>query len=287
MLDSLAARCRTLAAAALAVAPLLAGSASASTLVGVSISSELWDVDPLTGALSNLRTTPVNGFGGLTFLDTGQLVATRHYISDYGLYDIDVATGAASEIVSFGFDVIEGGVAQDPTTGVVYAVNGVPSGGGTAGLFSIDIGAGTTSFIGSLLGTGGLGYDASGLVFLPDGSLYILGGGSAAALYQVDPTTATLIDEIPLVGISFGTATAGLTYDAANDRVLMGFDYELFELDVGTGVATSIGPTDYVELSGLAWSPRSLPSVPEPGAAWLVLSGAVALWRCAVSDADV
>lgn len=255
-----------------------AGTAGATSLLGVTadgLGSILYDVNPATGALSNPRTS-APGLGGLTWLDSGQLVATVHQISNYGLAQIDPLTGAATMLVTTG-SLIEGGVVQDPTSGIVYGVNLDPGGGIVAGLVTFDIGTGTSSFVGSVYDTGGSGnaMDLSGLCFDATGRLWALRTIGSLELVEIDKHTGDVLSFEPITGgLAASVALGGLTLNPSTGHFYLANSYNLYDLDVDTGAATLIGPTGFESLAGLAYSARG---VPEPGAAVLGLGAGLAL----------
>jgi hypothetical protein len=265
-----------LAAAGAASVLATAGGASATPLLGVTadgLGSTLYDVDETTGALSNPRSL-VGGLGGLTWLDTGQLVATRHHISGYGLYEIDPVAGTSSLLVSFPTSVVEGGVAQDPDTGVVYAVNANPAGGGIPGLFSIDVTGGTTSFIGSVLDTDGSGssMDLSALGFDLDGRLWAIRDIGALELVEIDPASGDVLSFMPITGgLPVSAPIAGLALDPDTGRFFFSYVDKLYDLDPVTGAATLIGTTGFEQLAGLAYAAGR---APEPDISLLLLAAA-------------
>lgn len=173
--------------------------------------------------------------------------------------------------------VIEGGVAQDPDTGIVYAVNAIPAGGGVPGLFSIDVAGGTTSFIGSIFDTGGSGtsMDLSALDFDLDGRLWAVRTIAAPELVEIDPSDGSVISFMPITGgLPSGIGLAGLALDPHTGRFFLSYADGLYDLDPATGAATLIGPTGIEQLAGLAYDPRA---VAEPdGAALLRAAGALA-----------
>jgi hypothetical protein len=265
-------------AAAVALVLGAAGSADA-TLLGVTIDGTggtLYDVDDATGALSNPRAV-IGGFGGLTFLVGDQLVATRHHSSGYGLHEIDPLTGADTLLVSFPASVIEGGVVQDPTSGVIYAVNANPVGGGIPGLFSIDVGAGTTSFIGSVFDTDGSGtsMDLSALAFDALGNLWAVRTIGGLELVEIDKTNGNVLSFMSITGgLPTTFALAGLALNPATGNFWFSYAYQFYDLDPNTGATSLIGSTGAESLAGLAYSVRPLP---EPAIALLLLPAAALL----------
>ena len=102
--------------------------------LGSSTGSTLWDIDPTTGTGSNPRLTGVTGLGGLAISPTGTLFAIRHFITDYGLYQLDQTTGTPTFVGSTGLDgLIEGGLDFHPGSGVLYGINGRANPGETRG----------------------------------------------------------------------------------------------------------------------------------------------------------
>jgi hypothetical protein len=110
--------------------------------------------------------------------------------------------------------------------------------------------------------------DISGLEVLPDGTMLALDSGPADRLFQVNKATGvgTLVGTL---GHDFGTA-AGLAFDAdlntlfAVESTLFNGPSTLYRVDRFSGAATVVGPTGFVDFTGLAVGPGATTPVPEP-----------------------
>jgi hypothetical protein len=109
-----------------------------------------------------------------------------------------------------------------------------------ADLYVLDIGTNTATFIGNM------GLPMLDIAQDPTtGALY--GAGDDDSLYSINPNTAasTYIGDI-------GLFVNGLTFDAAGTLYGSGFT-NLFTIDTGTGMATSVGDTGFTSSGDLAF----------------------------------
>ncbi len=105
------------------------------------------------------------------------------------LWEITPATGAAKAVMAMGTRAITG-MAFEPSTGTLYAVDNTPN---NRGLLRIDILSRTTTKVGSLP------FVAISLESGGDGYLYAAAGAPASDLYRINPSNAaaTLIGRFP------------------------------------------------------------------------------------------
>ena len=178
---------------AIAVFILTAGSVCEATLIGSDNSGVLYDINVSTGLATNPRPTGLTALVGITFGPNGKLYGLTGYpvAPTNTLVSINPATGAAMTIGATGlFNIFEGDLDFDPTTGLLYGVQNVPT-SDSRQLFRIDAATGHATVVGSL-GTSG---DFSAMAFSPSGALYVL-STSAERLLQVDKSTAATITSV-------------------------------------------------------------------------------------------
>ena len=222
------------------------GFAANHRMIGLNFTSGiLYDVDTLTGAASNPRPTVLSGLGGLAISPGGDLYAIRHHVSDYSLYEIDRHSGTPSLVGITGLTIIEGGLDFHPTSGVLYGVKGRLPSGGPTGLFTLDTVTGAATLVGPIT-ISSSSVDVSGLAFDDLGTLYALRTVASASLLVIDPLTATVLSETPLVGFpTAGAGIGGLEFNP-DTGVLYGLLHSgtslgLMTIAPGTGVMSLIG----------------------------------------------
>ncbi|HTF88947.1 MAG TPA: hypothetical protein VK843_11100, partial [Planctomycetota bacterium] len=173
-----------------------------------------------------------------------------------GLYTVDTATGAATQVWCFpGVSMYAGGLAYDASTDKLFAIGVLDSSSGTTRLFSID------RFTGVLTSYPGMGSNVNltsgGLAIHPlTGVMYATGGNGfqSTALFTIDKNTGaeTLIGQnggqccVAPFGFNMnglGFRDNGTLY--ANGFTLSGMsvpDYShLFTIDLASGLASDIG----------------------------------------------
>lgn len=263
----------------LLVAALLLGSVSpalATPLFGTSFGglerAVLYDVNAQTGLATNPRPTGIDHLVGIAFSPGGTLYGLSNAAAaenPNSLFTIDPETGASSLIDAIGLDnVVEGDLAFDPTTSVLYGLYNLDS--GQRQLLTIDTDTAAATVIpGSLTG------DPSGMAFDSTGMLYAL-DTSLRQLLTVDKTTGAILTTTAL-SAALGSV-AGMDVDPATGTLYVadgesdGTD-TLYTLNPTTGVLTEVGPTGLPDgLAGLAF-------VPEPTTLVLMMLGGAALMR--------
>ena len=184
---------------------------------------------------------------------------------------IDTATGAKTVIGSpnsggAGWD----GLAYDPTTGTMYAVDGC---GSSSDLYTIDINTGTATLVGSMTNETcsiTIAIDSAGQMY----SIDIIND----ALYAVDKTNASdsLIGSIGFNANYAEEATFDLSTDilyfAAFNADLFG-DF-MYTVDLGTGATTEIGQISpgFAELDAMGIETAGGPCSQPQDLPWLSLS---------------
>lgn len=244
---------------------------------GIGEPSGLWTVNPLNGHSILVWNLPgiQLGNGGLAYdAETDTLYATGSEISSSGtsrLFAIDLATGAITPFPAMNpfINLISGGLAIHPLTGVMYATGGYNDGVSayqSTGLFTIDKQTGQATLIGFAGGnccTGDFGLQLNGLGFRADGTLFANGWGLGGPSYP-DPTVSHLFT----VDLASGAATniganavnlgrslkySGLAF--AQDGTLL----SIGSLDAASGALFSVDPA-----TGAA-SPRATAGLPYGG----------------------
>ena len=243
----------------------------------------LYDIDPITGAASNPRSTGVGHYIGVDFGPDGKLYAVTTFDStgsdNNALYEINPITGSATRIgtdpngLNIG-PISEGDLAFGPT-GVLYAVaanqNGQPA------LFTVNLATGIGTIVGAIPG---LNVDISSIAFDPSGRLFAINNtisagtstflsgrlfainntisaGTSTFLLELDPADGQILSTVTL-GTNLG-GLSGMDFDNHSgtfyvvDGGSSGND-QLYTLDVGSGILTPVSsPTGVAGgFSGLA-----------------------------------
>lgn len=262
----------------------LAPVAGAQQLIGNSFDGILYEVNTLTGAVTNPQNTGITSVSGIEYdSSTGTL---------YGITG-SLSNGVGNALYSFGLDgtptligatgltsIFEGDLALDPTSGLLYGIQDAPAPNFPRNLFTINKTTGAATVFGTITAN----VDLSALTFDAAGNLYVLDTINETVL-TVDKTNGTVLLTTNLnqalgqvAGFEFDP-TSGLFY------VADGFfgTSNLYTLDVPTGALSLVGPTGLAPLSpdglaGLTILPSGvqlLQVVPEPNV--VVFAGAFAL----------
>jgi DNA-binding beta-propeller fold protein YncE len=256
-------------AAAAGLAWLLGGApaAGAVALLGSDfLGARIYDVDPATGTATNGRPTGINGLDDIEY-DAARgvlwgLSQTGSSPVENALFSIDISTGAATLIGATGLSIIEGDLALNPVTGVLYGVQQV--GASVLQLFTVDLDTGAGTIVGAVAG----GADLSALSFDTAGNLFVLDTGTDRLL-RVDDTTGAVLDSVAL-SLPLGTR-AGMDVDPETgvmyvaDGGTAGTD-SLYTLDTTTGALALAGATGVsgglAGLTAVAGAPTTLVLLP-------------------------
>jgi hypothetical protein len=220
--------------------PLLAIDSATTT------TSTLWDINTTTGAASNPRT--VSGAPNrpplcIDFSPSGVLYGVS--LGGVGVpasgmvFTINPSTGATTFVANLTQYInVEGDIAFDPTTGILYAVDGIGP------LFKINTSTGVCTSIGSLpLDLPG-GADYSGLAFDSSGQLYVW-SQFGQVLRKVNKSNAAVQSTLPL-SPSPGGGVGDLAFDPGTGKCFFAGNPTgaiLSTVNTNTGVVTTIGPT--------------------------------------------
>ena len=236
-------------------------SVQATPLLGVRTRRVLYDINPLTGIATNPRDTGIENLAGISFSPNGVLYGLTTFgvlAPPNSLFTIEPGTGASTLIGPTGLSsIFEGDLDFDPQSGILYAIQSVPT-GPQRDLFTINTETGAATTVGSISDSG----DLSAMAFSDSGTLYVL-DTATELLLTVDPSTASLLTSVPL-SLSLGP-TAGMDFDPDTGELYVADGStdgtnSLYTLDITTGELTLIGSTGLTSgLSGLEF-------VPEPSA---------------------
>jgi hypothetical protein len=177
--------------------------------------------------------------GALALTMTGSAFAQGRLFaidSSRNIYDVDMMTGAASQIGQISSNAgTTGGLAYDFSTGTMYLTST-----SLDSLYTLDINTGAATLVGEYGDSGivmhGLEWDSS------TGTLYGASGGGTTAgnFYTINTSTGVAT----FVGNNGLTSFTNLGYDSANDAMYAtnsGAD-SFYSVDRATGAATLIGP---------------------------------------------
>lgn len=270
-------RIHTLASASLGLLTFGAvATTHASELYGVTFpgATDLFRINQSTGAAGSVGPTGQDGLGDLTSdtrAGSERMWAIR--IASNSLYEINPATGAASNPVALNSPDSMVSIAFDPVGGKLYGNTSVGFGAPFEALYEIDPATGNTTFVGRIL------FD----------NVFALAFDQAGGLYGVSDAS----DEF----ISISTATGngaliaplglGLSFDIASrpeDNVMFLADsgtFSLYQIDTGTGATSLVGPYGSPQnMVGLAFAGGVVPEASTVvGGASLALLAAGSLWR--------
>ena len=266
-----------LGARALTVIGYLANVATAQTcpsLLGIdsatTTTSTLWDINPTTGVASNPRTVS----GGIDraplaidFSPSGVLYGVSLGPSGGSpnsgmLFTINPVNGATTFVANLTqFVNVEGDIAIDPTTGILYAVDGIGP------LFTINMTTGVCTTVGTLpLDLPG-GADYSGLGFDNSGQLYAW-SQFGSVLRKVNKSNGAIQSTVFLSPFP-GGGVGDVAFDPGTNKCLLGGNPSggvLSSCNPNTGLVSPIGST--APMSGM-WSmtfdPRNCARVAQQG----------------------
>jgi hypothetical protein len=216
---------------------LLASSNSAQAgLLGCGFSDgKLYDINTSTGAATNPRNLGVGW--GLAFSPGGTLYGVTQgggTPAPNTLYTVNPTTGASLPVAVTAPSIgVEGDIAMDPTSGILYAVDG------TGFLFKINTLTGVGTSVGFVPGA----LDLSALAFDPNGNLYIV-DTNTTKLLRVNKFNASVFSSVNLVPAPNG-GVAGLAFDPANGTCYLasgaGTTNNLYKVTPGTGAMQLVG----------------------------------------------
>lgn len=222
--------------------------------------STLWDIHTTTGVASNPRITsgfPHRAPHCIAFSPAGVLYGVS--LGGGGspasgmLFTIDPNTGATTWVANLTQYVnVEGDIAFDPTTGILYAVDG------SGPVFTIHTATGVCTPVGTLPADLPGGCDYSACAFDSSGQMYVW-SQFGTVLRKVDKTTAAVQSTVPMAP-SPGGAVGGMCFDPGTGRLFLGGNAPgaiLSTVQPSTGVVTPIGlTTPMAGLYSLVFNPN-------------------------------
>lgn len=236
------------------VLALFAPAPAPAGLLGASSDYTLYDVDTSTAALTNPRSMG-NKVNMIAVSPSGTLYgASQGTPSDFPpggqLFTVQIATGAATLVGVFDqYIFTEGDIAFDPTTGILYGVDG-------PGLL---VTINTTTAAVTTVGNIGTTLDLSAMAFDSAGNLYVV-NSFGPTLLKVNKSTAAILDSKPLVGVN--QEVGGLAFRPGDDVLFHASGASTSKLDVvdpTTGFTTPVGP---LSVSGGIWALTFAPDGP-------------------------
>jgi len=220
------------------------------TLYAVDSGRALFSVDPATGTKTQIGTVSTNAgtTAGLAYDPASNTVFLTSTNND-SLYTLDLATGNATLVGSYGVSVVMHGLEWDSSTGTLYGASSSPN-----SFYSISTSTGAATLLGSIDFTSfnNLGYDSTN-------NLMFMTNSSTDSLYTIDRADGA----VTLVGALQGSTNPnGLAYaDDLQTMFLVDNSTDtLYSLNLGTGATTAIGSTGPGNLLGLVY----VNVIPEP-----------------------
>jgi DNA-binding beta-propeller fold protein YncE len=218
-------------------------------LIAVDSSRSLYEIDPATGAKTQIGTVSANAStcAELT-IGAGNTV----YLSSTGndsLFTVDLATGTATLVGPYGDSaIVMHGLEYVPATDTLYGVSSHNN-----GLYEINKTTGAATLIGTsgLSSFSNLGWNSI------SGVMYLTNSG-ADSFYTIDLATGATTLIGPLVN---STNPNGVAFDPDTGTLYMvdNSTDTFYSIDMATGVATAIGSTGTGNLLGLAWIDGPIP----------------------------
>jgi DNA-binding beta-propeller fold protein YncE len=254
-------------------------------LLGNNAAGTLYNIDANTGLASNPRATGLNSLVGIAFSPGGTLYGLTTFAGTptaNALFTIDPMTGTSNLVGTTGLaHVFEGDLGFDPTSGILYGLQDVPS-AGVRDLFTINTNTGLAAVIGNVNAPAS---DLSALAFDSSGNLFVIDTANSL-LMHLNKSNAGILTTVSL-NTSLGE-TAGSAFDPLTGTLFVadggtGGTKKLYTLDTGTGILTQVGGTSTPDgMAGLSFQPNAT-SVPEPSTMVVMVSGGLGLagawWR--------
>ncbi len=235
------------------------GRDSTARLLGIDFAdATLYDVDRLTGAVSNPRPTGLEDTVGIAFADDHTLytlTSSTAASNANSLFRLDRNTGAATLIGPTGLSgIVEGDLDFDPMTGILYGLYTRDL--NKRQLYTIDIDTGVATQVGGVPFPG----DPSAMAFNVRGSLYLLDTtGGFDNIMRVDKASGDILSQTAISRDLGGSA--GMDFDPETGILFVvdgasGATDVLYSLNTSSGELTRLGRTGLADgLAGLEFVP--------------------------------
>ena len=233
-----------------------AGAPAQAGLLGIGFSdNKLYDISTVNGAPTNARFV-LSKVNMIAITSTGTIYgASQGFPNDVppggSLYTIIESSGFPTHVATLDkFIITEGDIAIDPTTDILYAVDGPGE------LFTIN----KTTGMGATVGNVGTNLDLSAMAFDSGGNLYIV-DSFGPTLLKVNKANAAIISSVSLGSVN--QEIGGLAFDPTDGKLYLaaGTTSNLYRVNPTTGSSLELGPiTAPGGIGGLAFTPIPTPT---------------------------
>lgn len=233
-----------------------AATLSAQDMIAVDNDGGVYLVDSATGSGTFLASSAAATANAMARRSDGKIfVAGEVSGVPLPIYEIDVVTGAATQVATVPVEDVRG-LAFDPADVLYAVVDRNTTGFDFDDLYVFDLAAGTATLVGptNLKGVQALTWGVDSFYAWDCGS----GGGTGLGLITIDPATGTANDVDPSVP---GTCADVQSLTMSKTGVLYGIRDELFTVDTSTGSLTLVGSGGFFDVRGAEFTDVSAPTL--------------------------